>query len=343
MHKVIIIVLAVVLLGAACTPGSLSTKSDGGVWYSAERGEKWEHRITVYEDRTDKRTIADVDAHKLLFSPNDTRKIFALTVRNGLWVSWNSGRNWDNVLASTDVNDLLIHPENPRLLYAASGNLVVRSENEGSSWRAVYTSDDPANTVESLAFAAANPSVLYAGTAKGEVLLSENGGASWRTLATLEGPVIKIAFHPSAPATGWAGVASRKGLFRSTDGGRNWAGFEEAFRDYTGANDFRDFAFIPSGIIYASKYGLLRSLNQGRDWVTLPLLSAARDSNIQALGVNPENPLEIYYGTRATFYRSVDGGFNWIPRDLPSTRSAASVLINPENVSELYLGVVRER
>lgn len=340
--KLLVIILAVTFLGAACTPGSLSVPDDAGVWLSLNQGEQWEQKALIYADRASRKTMADIDVQKLVFSPQDSRKLFALSRETGLWVSWNAGNNWDLVLTASGANDLAIQPNNPKIFYVAAGPAIAKTENEGDSFRAIYTSDQRTNEITSLALQPGNSNIIYAGTSGAEILLSENAGVSWRVVAKLEGAIKKLSVHPQAADILYAGVAG-KGLARANNQGKNWDYFTEAFKDYAGAGDFRDFVLVPSGIVYASRYGLLRSLNQGRDWASLPLLSGKGDSNIYALAVNGKNPLDIYYGTRSTFYRSLDGGFNWIPRALPSTRAATAITLDPANPGVIYLGVSRIR
>jgi len=330
------------LLGVACTPGKISTPIDGGIWFSSNKGADWEQRVNVYADRVNNRNIADFNIMKLVFSPKDDRKIFAISEKSGLWLTWNAGNNWDQILESANIRDIAINPSNTRIVYAAVDNAVVKSEDEGANWKAVHTSDDVRNVITTITLHPRNANVIYASTRDGEILLSENGGVSWRIFSSIGGEVQKMQFHPQNDKLIYAGVY-RQGLFVSSDDGENWSNFNEVFKDYEGSTDFRDFVLIPSGVIYASSYGLLRSLNQGKDWTSLPLISTTRDSNIHSLAVNPSNPLEIYYGTRSTFYRSIDGGFNWIPSSLPTTRSASTILINANNVNELYLGAQRTR
>ena len=332
--KLFILVSAIAFLGAACTPGVGGVAGDGGVWFSLNRGERWEQKVLIHADGASRQTINSLDFHKLVFSPQDSRKIFALSAQGGLWISWNAGNNWDLIISASGVNDIAIHPTQPRTFYVAVGASIAKTESDGDVFKAVYTNDQKLNEVASLALNPANPAILYAGTKNGQVLVSENSGASWREIAKLESAVEKLAIHPAKPDIMYAGISGR-GLAQSTDKGKNWKFFE--------ASEFRDFVLIPTGIIYASRHGLLRSLNQGQDWVNLPLISDKNDSNIYSLAVNPKNPLEIFYGTRSTFYRSLDGGFNWIPRSLPTTRASLSILINPDNQDMIYLGVGRVR
>lgn len=340
--KILGLALSFVFLGAACTPGVSGVADDGGVWFSLNRGERWEQKALIYADGASRKTINSLDFHKLVFSPQDSRKIFALSAQGGLWISWNAGNNWNLIISASRVNDIAIHPTQPRTFYAAVGASIAKTENDGDVFKAVYTNDQELNEVESLALNPANPAILYAGTKSGQLLLSETSGASWREIAELESAVEKLAIHPANPEIMYVGLSGR-GLAQSTDKGKNWKFFTENFASFAGTSEFRDFVLIPTGLIYASRYGLLRSLNQGKDWVNLPLISDKNDSNIYSLAVNPKNPLEIFYGTRFTFYRSLDGGFNWIPRSLPTTRASLSILVNPDNQDMIYLGVGRVR
>lgn len=340
--KLSVILLSAVFLGAACTPGNLSVSDDAGVWFSQNRGERWEQKVLVFADRVTRKTIADIDVQKLLLSPQDSRKIFAVSRDTGLWISWNGGNNWDLILSAAGVNDLAIQGDNSKVYYVAVGPAIAKTENDGDNFRAIYTNDQKTNEITGLALHPTKTNIIYAGTSSGEILVSENAGVAWHLVTKLEGGIKKLAIHPQAPDIMYAGV-DKKGLARSSDQGKNWDYFADSFKDYAGSNEFRDFTLVPSGLVYASRYGLLRSLNQGRDWTSLPLLSGKGNSNIYALSANIANPLELYYGTKSTFYRSVDGGFNWVPRALPSTRAATTILINPANADMVYLGVSRIR
>ena len=330
----------ITLLGAACAPGNVSSVADGGVWATSSGGEQWEQRSTIYEDRVSKKAITEVNAKKFVFSPADPRKVFLVSRGSGLWFSWNQGYFWDLVLPNSAVSDLAIHPENPERLYAAVGSTVAVSMDEGAHWRSTYTSDSTSTLVTSVAVNPSNPSTVYAATNIGDVLISEDNGVSWRVHASLRAGTAleKMQFHPKQPRTMYA-LAEGIGLARSEDAGEHWTFFTDAFRSFSGADVPRDYALIPSGIVYASTYGLLRSLNHGQDWTSLPLISGLRDANLYALAVNPQNPLEIFYGTASTLYHSLDGGFNWIPRPLPTTRRVSSLAFYPADLKLLFMGV----
>jgi len=336
--KLAVIILAIPILGAACTPGQVRTLNDGGAWVTMDKGETWIQKSTIFQDRINRKGIENVNIKKILFSPGNTHKIFAITKSNGLWVSWNDAQNWDQILINSNINDIAINPNNTRILYVAIGGNIAKSEDEGIKWKAVYTSNSKSIEITSIVLNPTKSNILYAATSEGDILISENNGISWREYTKVDGILKNMQFHPEEPKTVYAAIEG-KGLMRSTDEAKTWESFEKEFKNFEASNIYRDFVLIPSGIVYASQHGLLRSLNHGKDWVSLPLISGKKDSNIYALAVNPDNPLEIYYGTKANFYHSIDGGFNWVPRTLPSTRTASDILINPDDTDMIYMGV----
>lgn len=338
--KIIIAAASLALLGAACSPGQVNRSGDGGVWLTADKGENWRQKVLIYGDRTSSKTIADIAVQKLIFSPKDNRKILAVSPESGLWVSWNGGNNWDAALSAADVADAAISPDNPRIWYAAAGRAIAKTENEGEGWKAIYTTDQEKHNITALAMLPSKPAIIYAGTNRGHILFSEDYGRSWRTITRLTGAVKKLAVHPAGDNIIYAGLAGA-GLAQSLDSGQNWKVLSQELAQFAGAGNFRDFVFTPTGLIYGYGNGLLRSLDQGEHWVALPLISSGQDTNIYSLAANPQNPLEIYYGTRSTFYHSLDGGFNWIPRSLPTTKTPLTILINPEDPAMIYLGVGR--
>jgi photosystem II stability/assembly factor-like uncharacterized protein len=336
--KLATIILALPILGAACTPGTSKTLNDGGAWVTTDKGENWVQNSVVFQDRTGRKGIEHINIKKLVFSPGNTHKLFAITRSNGLWVSWNDAQYWDLILPNSNINDIAINPDNTRIIYTAIGGNIAKSEDEGISWKAVYTSNSTSTDITSLALNPAQNNILYAATNEGDILISENNGTSWRKYSAAPGTLINMQFHPQKPDTIYAAIEN-VGLIRSLDDLKTWESFEEEFAEYDSSNVYRDFVLIPSGVVYASKHGLLRSLNHGKDWASLPLISGKNDSNIYALAVNPDNPLEIYYGTKSNFYHSIDGGFNWVPRTLPTTRTTSDILINPNNTDTIYMGV----
>lgn len=73
------------------------------------------------------------------------------------------------------VSDL----SNPQILYASSGDGVVKSTDAGTSWQTMNTGLRDAPIV-ALAINPAQPAHLYAASASGQIFRSTDGAATWQ-------------------------------------------------------------------------------------------------------------------------------------------------------------------
>jgi hypothetical protein len=72
------------------------------------------------------------------------------------------------------------------------------------------------------------------------------------------------------------------------------------------------------------------------------LLTAPGSVQIYGFAINPQDDNHIYYtataNNRSTFYRSIDGGANWITKKLPSGQIPTALRIHPEEPDWIYVG-----
>jgi len=333
--KISIILISLITLGAGCAGISSVEQSDGGFWVSEDNGATWKSRSNIYADKTSQKTINGYDIKKIIFSPSDPRKIYVITEKNGLWISWNSGYNWDMLLSSPNINDIAIEKTNPKKIYAAIGGNIVSSEDEGVKWKTIYTSDSNQVAVVSLAIDPDKQNIIYASSNKGVIIISENYGISWKIYSDLgKNTILKnIEFHDSEQGAAWA-YDDRQGLAKSKDKGKSWEFFE-----IKGAP--RDFELGKSVIMYASSVGLFKSIDFGKTWTELPLISGKDEANIYSIAINSKDEKEIFYGTKSVLYYSSDGGLNWIPRSLPSSWAAGFIDVHQDYPKTVFLGAKR--
>lgn len=172
-----------------------------GVWKSVDAGDSWtragledsQHisRIRIHPKNPEV-AYAAVMGH--LFGPNEQRGVFRTT---------NGGKSWENVLFVSDevgAVDLIMDPNNPRVLYA-------------SFWRINRT-----------------PYSLESGGPGSGLYKSVDGGSTWTELTANKGMptgtlgIIGIAVSPSNSKNLYAMVeAEEGGVYRSRDGGKTWA------------------------------------------------------------------------------------------------------------------------
>ena len=188
-----------------------------------------------------------------------------------------------------------------------------------------------------------NPRIVWLATTAGDVLKSTDAGLSWSSSHQFHDQV--LALMVSGADTRRVFAATRgSGVWRTDDGGENWIDLSENYKEFSGSKDFKVMTqgvSDPQTVILATKFGLLRSTDFGDTWDKIDLLTPAGSTVIYSVAIDPKDPNMLYYGTATTFYRSPNGGVNWIPKKLPTTRAATALHVDAANSSLLYMGVTR--
>jgi hypothetical protein len=211
--------------------------------------------------------------------------------------------NQGNSRANGRVSSIAINPNNPNVIYqGSSGGGVWRSTDGGLNWTPLTDQQATLGTGEPSAIAVdpSDTSTIYVGTSgrfvlnisKG-ILKSTDGGGSWIILGSdfpagntgnadslFAGQSINaVIVDPSNSNVVYLGADI--GLFRSTDGGRNWTPGTNGF------GDARSLVLDPTSppanrILYAgiSGSGIRQSTNGGQSWtqilnVATPAVAAA--------------------------------------------------------------------
>ncbi len=156
---------------------------------------------------------------------------------------------------------------------------------------------------------------------------------------------INVLAHTFDERDGRPGMlaATNAGLFRSYDLSKGWE------KLYYGPNyDPRTLCVSTSGaepsIIFVgtSNSGVLVSHDSGKTWGQARGIPTEAPVNV--IERDPKKPQRVYVGTTQTLYISHDGGERWLRRggNLP-LGSFTSVLVNPENSDEVFVGNAYER
>lgn len=202
------------------------------------------------------------------------------------------------VVQGARITDLAVQPGNNKVYYVAyaSGG-VFKTQNEGITFEPIFDKQG-ALTIGDMALAPSDSEVLYVGTgeknssrssyAGSGVYKSSNGGKSWAHLG-LDNiqHTSRILVHPQNPEVVWVAAIgglyshnAERGVFKSTDGGKNWQ--KTLFiNDSTGIIDLAMDSQNPD-ILYAAAWERTR-----RAW------------NLKGSGIH------------SGIYKSTDGGENW--------------------------------
>jgi photosystem II stability/assembly factor-like uncharacterized protein len=273
------------------------------------------------------------------------------------------------------IHDLQIDPKDPATLYvgAATGG-IWKTTNKGVTWKDVF-GKQPDNTFGALAIFSGDSKIIWAGTGEnnnrqssswgGGVYRSTDAGETWSYLGLHDTRAIgRVVLHPTDPnvayvaAVGnlWKGNPER-GVFKTTDAGRNWA--KVLFVDeFTGATDVvmdpRD-----ANVLYAATYQRLRkawgfngggpgsaiykTTDAGSTWRKLENGIPAGDKGRIGLALALSKPdvlvATIEHPTAGGTYRTEDAGATWKRMSSVNPRPMyySKPTIDPNNDKRVWL------
>src|SRR5438270_1432234 len=217
-------------------------------------------------------------------------------------------------------------PGQPNVYYiGAAGGGIFKTVDGGFSWRAIFEKEAVAS-IGAIALAPSNPNLVWVGTGEPNirndvstghgVFLSPDAGASWRFMGLKDvGQISNIVIDTNNPdivfvaafGHGW-GPNPDRGVFRTTDGGKNWqkvlyvdqtTGVSSLIMDptnpmvlYAGLWQVQRFPWMlvsggPSGGIY-------RSTDGGSTWKKLTDGLPEGPVGRIGLAVAPSNPRHVY-------------------------------------------------
>ncbi|HKV10220.1 MAG TPA: hypothetical protein VJ725_18910 [Thermoanaerobaculia bacterium] len=273
----------------------------------------------------------------LVIDPTDPEALYALstTVWDAAFRSLDGGATWQRMDVGPGhiVMALVVHPENPSLLYAATFQAgVFKSSDRGKTWTGVGGLTDQ---LVSLAIDPVTPSTLYTGTLDGMIFKSTDSGESWQATGAAFGDteVSPIVIDPQTPSTLYAATLSQ-GLFKSTNGGTTWVALSNSPRSIGSVTQTLVLDPKAPGTLYAADFfaGIYKSVNGGASWVRL------RNDIPLSLALDPSAPSTVY---AATYFEGVlksqDGGSTWRSLGLTDER-VFSVAVDPTASSTLYAG-----
>ena len=259
------------------------------------------------------------------------------------------GSEWeilsDGLPEHAEIRAILIHPENPQLMYVGTQHGPYRSTDGGAHWEQLDFPDADM-VVWALLFRPDDPNVMYCGTAPEAVYRSTNGGDSWERLnfATPAGMVemgfpcriIDLAADPNNPDAIYAGLEVG-GVIRSLDSGDSWDDctkelLQFAEQDYlksrilsnTDAEGIMDIhamtlsPALPETVFLATRMGLFHSTDRAETWTDMEVWRSSPLSYARDIQVAPTDPNTLYAALspgaltlNGSVYRSQDLGKTW--------------------------------
>lgn len=335
---------SLLLFGQGCL--SLAP-NDGGIYRSLTKGETWEQKSQFLTIGGRTRNFNDLDILTITLDPQEHRTIYLGTSGEGLIYSYDGAGSWQQFpqLVGGVVKGIAVDAINKCVIYASVSNRIFKTFDCGRNWQQIWLDTREGASITALTADSNTSGLLFAGTKLGDILRSNDAGYTWVVVKRLDTAVVDILISPRDTHTVFVATQDR-GIFKSTDSGRNWLDLGERFKQFGGSLAVNNLIFTDpsgSGLMFSSQYGLIRSFDGGSTWRPLTLLTPPGGATIRALAVNQKNPQEIYYATNTTFYRSFDGGVKWSNKQLPTSRQPTVLLVDPANPNLLYLGIMKTK
>lgn len=288
-----------------------------GVYKSEDGGESWAH-VGLTEQRIISRIVIDPDNSQIVYAAAMGLP-FEPDNKRGLYKSIDGGQNWEQVLfvaENAGIIDLLINPDDPSILYAASWNRIrnnseslvagpdaniYRTENGGADWE-ILSTGLPTDTMSriGLAMSGIDPTKLYAlyvgqnfqihglyrsidgGDNWGELPVSEDmdnalGGFGWYF-----GQVRVNPFDDSEISI--LGVD----MWTTQNGGQSWEMSTPPWWFYDVHADKHDMLYLNSEeVLLATDGGLYKGSNDFQDWEDIESLP---NTQFYRIAINPHEP-----------------------------------------------------
>lgn len=259
-------------------------------------------------------------------------------------------------VTSGRISDLAVHPDNRAVYYVAtSSGGVWKTTNGGTTYEPIFDSQG-SYSIGCVTMDPNNPNTIWVGTGENNnqrsvaygdgIYRSDDGGSSWQHMGLKNSEHIgKILVDPrnsdviyvAAIGPLWSAGGDR-GLYKSTDGGKNWAAVLTV-DEHTGVNDVVMDPRNPD-VLYATTYqrrrhvftyvgggpgsGIQKSTDGGKSWEKINKGLPGVDMGRIGLTISPADPEIIYAIVEAAqgkggFYRSTNRGASWQKRNGYST------------------------
>ncbi|MEO1257867.1 MAG: T9SS type A sorting domain-containing protein [Bacteroidota bacterium] len=350
--------------------------SSGGVWRTTDGGANWE---PVFDDQLWP-SVADI-----VFDPSNPSTIYVGTgdpnisfypmLGDGVYKSTDGGDTWTNIGLQDNrvIPEILVHPTNPDIIFAASMGLpFIRDNNRG-----LYRTTDGGNNWEQVLFISDstgitdiqidpfNPDVIYASgwdrvrnnvvsltTGEGaNVYKSVDGGDSWTQLGggLPEGILGRTGLAhsqitPNLVYAMFVGTNQQlQGVYKSEDAGDNWTpieiiGLENAlggFGWYFGK--LRTHRFNDEEIFILG-VELWRGYPNDGIWEIATPDWWLYDVHADKHDLTFTESGNIYLATDGGLYRSPDNGTSWVDIENIPTTQFYRVAFNPHQPDWYYGG-----
>lgn len=307
----------------------------------------------------------------------DQPNVFFMGVNNGgVWKTDDFGRTWFPIFDDAptgSVGDIAVALSNPDIIYVGSGeglhrpdlgvgDGIFKSVDSGKTW--IHKGLSDIQQVGRLIVHPSNPDIVfvaglghpYGANEERGVFKTTDGGDTWEKVLYINENTgaIQVEFDPNNPEILFADMwehqegpwenatftGPNSGLYKSTDGGKNWRKITNGLPDAAqglgriGIGIFQGDSKIMFATVDARQNGgIYKSTDGGENWTLIQKDRRlwGRGGDFAEIKIHPKNPDRIYVANVAS-YTSGDGGKTWSSlKGAPGGDDYHRIWINPIN------------
>ena len=265
-----------------------------GIYVSRDGGETWSNTGLKDSQHISRIIVHPEDSNTLLVAAEGS--LWAAGGERGVYRTEDGGENWERVLNvddATGATDVLFHPTDPSIVYAAT------YERRRTVWS------------------------FLAGGAGSGIHKSTDGGRSWREITnglpssedTVAIGKIGLAVTPAAPDRLYATIEAsddEQGFYVSTDRGESFEKRNEYISNGTGPHYYQEIFASPSNAdrVYQMDVFLHRTSDGGENFAMVGDGVSSHSDN-HALWIDPGDDRHLILGNDGGLYESFDMGDTW--------------------------------
>ena len=313
-------------------------------------------------------------------SANGQLNLFVGTAGGGIWKSQNGGLSFISIFDKycQSIGALAIEPGNAKVVYAGAGESNTRNSvsygdgmykttDGGNNWQKIGLDSTERiskiliNPTDKKTVYVSAPGPLWNSSTHRGLYKTMDGGKTWNKILYIneETGCADIAMHPTKPETLFASMwqfrrkafafssgGPGSGLFKSTDGGKNWNKITNGLpegdlgRIVITINPSKPSEVL--AIVEAKVPGLYISEDEGATWKKLASTEnlTARPFYFSTLVYDPKDPKRVYRPA-FDFQYSSDGGYSWnntVIGGIEPHSDMHALWINPNNPDMMFVG-----
>ena len=309
-------------------------KAPGGFFKTTDGGATWKEAKELSKESIHSMTQSSLD-------PN----ILVVGTINGVWISKNSGDDWDKISSDTmpiNIDSLAVDPTATDTIYAGTWWRAYKTTDAGKSWRLIKDGMIDDSDVFAITVDRTNPEHVVASACSG-IYESYNKGEKWAKIQGIPSQSRRtrdILQHPSRPKTLYA--ATTEGFWMTADGGKTWLMTTQRNLEI---NSIAVHPENPDKVfIGTNNYGVMVSNDGGKSFTQTNQNFSSRFT--YSITADLDNPNRLYAMTQNTatgggfFFISTDGGTTWqAAKNLDIARISPFALLQDRvNSDTIYLG-----